>query len=106
MIAFGIGYLAWYGGLGGIDGLSGWTSHDEHALAKAADDARLEETFAPYQGRPIDEIARDPAAIKLGQEIFSNNCATRQSSSAQGSIGFTKLSDANTTRGGAPGGSP
>src|SRR3546814_10526226 len=61
MIAFGIGYLAWYGGLGGIDGLSGWTSHDEHALAKAADDARPEETFAPYKGRPIDEIARDPA---------------------------------------------
>src|SRR3546814_1776847 len=55
MIAFGIGYLAWYGGLGGIDGLSGWTSHDEHALAKAADDARLEETFAPYKGRPRSE---------------------------------------------------
>src|SRR3546814_2760735 len=28
MIAFGIGYLAWYGGIGGIDGLSGWTSQD------------------------------------------------------------------------------
>src|SRR3546814_11482456 len=41
MIAFGIGYLAWYGGLGGIDGLSGWTSHDEPALATAADAARL-----------------------------------------------------------------
>src|SRR3546814_5727477 len=67
MIAFGIGYLVWYGGLGGIDGLSGWSSHGEHALAKAADDARLEETFAPYQGRPIDEIAQDPAALKLGQ---------------------------------------
>src|SRR3546814_12207504 len=26
MIAFGIGYLVWYGGLGGIDGLSGWSS--------------------------------------------------------------------------------
>src|SRR3546814_8748195 len=91
MIAFGIGYLAWYGGLGGIDGLSGWTSHDEHALAKAADDARLEETFAPYKGRPLDEIARDPAAIKLGQSIFSNNCAPCHGSSAQGAIGFHHL---------------
>src|SRR3546814_781009 len=87
MIAFGIGYLAWYGGLGGIDGLSGWTSHDEHALAKAADDARLEETFAPYKGRPIDEIARDPAAIKLGQSIFSNHCATCHGSPERGDRG-------------------
>src|SRR3546814_13214285 len=82
MIAFGIGYLAWYGGLGGIDGISGWTSHDEHALAKAADDARLEETFPPYKGRPNDEIATDPAAIKLGQSIFRNNSATCPGSSA------------------------
>src|SRR3546814_18919153 len=102
MIAFGIGYLAWYGGLGGIDGISGWSSEGEHALAKAADDARLEETFAPYKGRPIDEIATDPAAIKLGQSIFSNNCATCPGSSAQGAIGFPTLGDAIWTGGGSP----
>src|SRR3546814_17044904 len=101
-IAVGSGYVDWYGGLGGSDGLSGWTSHEEHALAKAADDARLEETFAPYKGRPIDELARDPAAIKLGQSIFSNNCATCHGSSAQGAIGFPNLSDALWPWGGAP----
>src|SRR3546814_448673 len=102
MIAFGIGYLAWYGGLGGIDGISGWSSEGEHALAKAADDARLEETFAPYKGRPIDEIATDPAAIKLGQSIFSNNCATCHGSSAQGAIGFPNLGDDIWHWGGSP----
>src|SRR3546814_448670 len=66
MIAFGIGYLAWYGGLGGIDGISGWSSEGEHALATAADAARPGETFAPYKGRPIDEIATHPAATQQG----------------------------------------
>src|SRR5690606_38109980 len=102
MIVFGIGYLAWYGGLGGIEGLSNWSSQDEHALAKAADDARLEETFAPYKGRPIDQIAADPAAIKLGQSIFSNNCATCHGSSAQGAIGFPNLGDDIWHWGGSP----
>src|SRR3546814_4944209 len=39
-IVFGIGYLFWYGGLGTIDGASGWSSQGEHALQKAAADAR------------------------------------------------------------------
>src|SRR3546814_9384623 len=56
----------------------------------------------PYKGRPIDEIARDPAAIKLGQSIFSNNCATCHGSSAQGAIGFPNLSDDIWHWGGAP----
>src|SRR5690606_8209293 len=45
-IVFGVGYLMWYGGLGTFEGMGRWSSQNEHALAKAAADARLEETFS------------------------------------------------------------
>ncbi|HVI59107.1 MAG TPA: cytochrome-c oxidase, cbb3-type subunit III [Luteimonas sp.] len=102
LLAFSVAYIFWFGGLGGYEGYSKWSSAREHALAKAADDARLEETFAPYKGRPIDAIAADPEAVKLGQAIFNNNCATCHGSSAQGAIGFPNLRDDVWHWGGKP----
>lgn len=102
LLAFSVAYIFWYGGLGGYQGYGKWSSAREHALAKAADDARLEQTFAPYKGQPIDAIAADPAALKLGQAIFNNNCATCHGSSAQGAIGFPNLRDDIWHWGGTP----
>ena len=102
LLVFSVIYIFWFGGLGGYEGYGKWSSAGEHALAKASDDARLEETFAPYKGQPIDDIATDPAAIKLGQAIFNNNCATCHGSSAQGAIGFPNLRDDIWHWGGSP----
>lgn len=101
-IAFSIAYLFWYGGWGGYAGIGKWSSAGEHASDKALEDAKLETTFAPYRGKPIDAIARDPAAKKLGQAIFNNTCATCHGSSAQGAIGFPNLRDDIWHWGGTP----
>lgn len=92
-IVFSVAYLFWYGGWGHYDGLSGWSSADEHARDKAVQDARLEEAFSPYRDMAVDAIARDPKAVKLGQGIFSNTCSTCHGSSAQGAIGYPNLRD-------------
>jgi cytochrome c oxidase cbb3-type subunit 3 len=101
-IVFGLGYLAWYPGFGAFAGYGGWSSQAEHDEQKAADDARLEATFAPYQGRPIDQLAGDPTALKLGRSIFNNTCATCHGSSAQGAIGYPNLADDIWHWGGTP----
>jgi cytochrome c oxidase cbb3-type subunit III len=101
-IVFSIGYLVWYPGFGAFAGTSGWTSTKEHDADKAAEDRKLASTFAPYAGKPIDAIARDPKALKLGKAIFSNACATCHGSSAQGAIGFPNLTDDIWHWGGAP----
>ena len=92
-IVFGLAYLAWYPGFGAFAGYGRWSSQAEHDKQKAADDAKLESTFAPYKGRPIDQLAGDPAALKLGRSIFNNTCATCHGSSAQGAIGYPNLAD-------------
>ncbi len=101
-IAFSIVYLAWYGGLGKYAGISGWSSQQEHARDKAASDANLAETFRPYDGQPIDRLAANPEALKLGRSIFANTCATCHGSSGQGAIGYPNLTDDIWHWGGAP----
>ena len=101
-IFFALGYLAWFGGLGGIGGSSGWTSKQEHTAKKAIEDAKLEKTFAPFAGQPIDTLAQDPKALALGRSIFSNTCATCHGSSGQGAIGYPNLTDEIWNWGGAP----
>ncbi|MFD0737853.1 cytochrome-c oxidase, cbb3-type subunit III [Lysobacter koreensis] len=101
-IAFGIGYLFWYGGLGTYQGYSQWSSAREHERDKAARNATLAETFRAYDGAPIPQLAADPAARALGQSIFANTCATCHGSSAQGAIGYPNLADDIWHWGGEP----
>jgi cytochrome c oxidase cbb3-type subunit 3 len=101
-IAFAVGYLVWYPGFGAFAGSSKWTSAREHDAEKAAQDKKLEIAFAPFAGKPIDVIAQDEKALKLGKSIFSNNCATCHGSSAQGAIGYPNLTDKVWQWGGTP----
>lgn len=101
-IVFGVGYLIYYPGLGAFAGTSKWTSAKEQAADKARDDAKLEVTFAPYAGKSIDVIARDPKAVALGRSIFNNTCATCHGSAAQGAIGYPNLTDPIWHWGGRP----
>ncbi len=101
-IVFSIGYLIWYPGMGNFAGYGKWTSQNEHDRDAAADNERLEKTFAPYKGMAIDALARDPQAVKLGRSIFGNTCATCHGSSAQGAIGYPNLTDDIWHWGGSP----
>ncbi|WP_133477543.1 cytochrome-c oxidase, cbb3-type subunit III [Cognatilysobacter segetis] len=101
-IVFGVGYLVWYGGLGGLKGYSGWTSDKEYAADKAGEDAKLNAAFARYAGKPIDAIARDPHAVAIGHSIFTNTCSGCHGSSAKGAIGYPNLTDDIWHWGGTP----
>ena len=101
-IAFTIGYLVWYPGMGAFAGTSGWTSAKEHDADKAEQDKKLAEAFAPYADLSIAEIAKDERALKLGSAIFANNCATCHGSTGQGAKGYPNLTDAIWHWGGTP----
>lgn len=101
-IAFSIGYLIWYPGMGRFAGTSGWTSAGEHDADVAAAQEKLAPLFARFEGRPIDEIARDDEALELGRSIFGNYCATCHGSDARGAKGFPNLVDGNWQWGGEP----
>lgn len=101
-IVFTIAYLLWYPGAGNFAGFGKWSSAGVHDADRAAAEARLADTYKPHEGKPIDVLARDAGAVKLGQSIFGNNCATCHGSLGQGAIGYPNLTDNSWQWGGSP----
>ena len=101
-IFFSIAYLLWFPGMGTFAGYGKWSSAKEHDFAQQADNARLEETFAPYRGKSIDVLAANPDARQLGRSIFNNTCAACHGSSARGAVGYPNLTDDIWHWGGSP----
>ncbi|MBZ6068319.1 cytochrome-c oxidase, cbb3-type subunit III [Aeromonas schubertii] len=132
MIIFGLVYLASYPGLGNWKGLLGWQSSNqdirsladskaatasaqeqgrvvqydrEHAKADELYGAKFRELTYSADGKTykaIEEIAKDPEALKVGQRLFLQNCALCHGSDARGGKGFPNLTDGEWQWGGKP----
>lgn len=132
MILVGLIYLAAYPGLGNWKGLLGWQSSNqdvrslaeskaaidaakgqglmvqydrEHAKADALFGARFKELTYQSDGKSykaIEQIAKDPEALKVGQRLFLQNCAQCHGSDARGGKGFPNLTDEEWQWGGKP----
>jgi cytochrome c oxidase cbb3-type subunit 3 len=51
---------------------------------------------------PIEDVARDPQALKMGGRLFASNCSVCHGSDAKGAYGFPNLTDADWRWGGEP----
>ena len=101
-VVFSLAYLVLYPGLGNFAGHLGWTSTQaaDHELAET--NARLESLYARFRDRPLEELAHDPAATKVGRNVFANNCAACHGSDARGAKGYPNLVDDDWLYGGEP----
>ena len=94
-------YLALYPGLGSWKGLLGWTSVNELRGDQQQAEARYADTFGIYSQMPIEELAQDPEAMKMGLRLFSNNCAVCHGADGGGNFGFPNLTDKDWIYGGS-----
>ena len=101
-IIFGIGYLIVYPGMGNFPGVLGWTQVEQHDREVARAEERFREMRDRYLAMPVEEIAADPAVRKMGQRLFSVNCATCHGSDAKGAYGFPNLTDDDWIWGDSP----
>ncbi len=101
-IAFSVGYLALYPGLGNFAGLLGWSSAAQHEREVAAADATYGPLYAAYAAQPIPALLGDPRALTMGQRLFANNCAQCHGADARGGPGFPNLTDDDWQYGGDP----
>lgn len=95
-------YLLLYPGLGSFKGLLNWTSVKELRGHQQQGDALYAEQFGIYGKTPIEELARDPQAMKMGLRLFANNCAVCHGSDGGGNPGYPNLTDKDWLWGGAP----
>jgi len=99
-IIWGLGYLIVYPGLGGYAGTAKWSSEAAHDQEQSAIEARYASAYAPFRAQPIEVLAGNPQAVKLGGSVFANNCAACHGADARGATGFPNLTDADWLYGG------
>lgn len=98
---FGIIYLALYPGMGSWKGLLGWTSHNQLEREQEKADANYVEKFGRYTNMSVEDVAQEPAALKMGTRLFANNCALCHGADAGGNYGFPDLTDNDWLYGGS-----
>ncbi|HET8730537.1 MAG TPA: cytochrome-c oxidase, cbb3-type subunit III [Moraxellaceae bacterium] len=101
-LVFGVTYLVLFPGLGAFKGALGWTSHGEVAADQAAYQKQYGALYADFAKKPIEELANDTRAMKIGARLFANNCAACHGTDAHGAKGFPNLTDNDWLYGGAP----
>lgn len=95
-------YLMLYPGMGAFPGLLGWTSEGELRQHQAQAEERYSDRFGVYANTPIEELAQDPQAMRMGLRLFANNCAACHGSDGGGAYGFPNLTDNDWLWGGSP----
>jgi len=101
-IVFGLGYLAFYPGLGNFAGKLGWTEVKEYQEEMQKGEAEIAPVYARFASLTTEQLAGDPPAMAIGERLFMNNCAQCHGSDARGSKGFPNLTDKDWLHGGLP----
>jgi cytochrome c oxidase cbb3-type subunit 3 len=78
----------------------GWTGVHEWEKEMNKADAKFGPIFAKFAAMPIEEVAKDPLALKMGGRLFASNCSVCHGSDAKGAFGFPNLADNNWRWGG------
>jgi cytochrome c oxidase cbb3-type subunit 3 len=101
-VAFALGYLALYPGLGSYKGSLNWSSKGQYE----AEIKKADETYGPiyekYLKMDLKAVAADKQANEMGQRLFLTYCAQCHGSDAHGSKGFPNLADNDWLWGGEP----
>ena len=101
-LVFAVGYLVLYPGLGNNKGTLNWSSKGQLEAEIAKAKVEEEKIYAAFRPAAVEDLARDPKALAIGERLFLNNCAACHGSDAKGSKGFPKLTDTDWLHGGSP----
>ncbi len=103
VIGSGVAYFAFYPSLERFSGRVGRPGPESYELqAQQGQGVYDPATYALYATKPLEEIARDPMALRVGQHLFANNCTPCHGTDARGGIGFPDLTDDDWLFGGTP----
>jgi cytochrome c oxidase cbb3-type subunit 3 len=102
-LVFALIYFVLYPALGTWwKGALGWTQNNQYDAEMAQAEDRYGPLFAKFAAQPIEALATDEDALKIGRRLFVNYCATCHGSDAGGGPGFPNLTDDAWLYGGEP----
>ena len=97
-------YVLLFPGLGNYRGLLNWTSTEALQEAAARNDELMATLVQRVRDQPIEQLAADPEASRIGRRLFVDNCAACHGSDARGmaALGAPNLLDDDWLYGGDP----
>ena len=106
-VVFALGYLALYPGLGNWKGVlpgyeGGWTQVKQWQKEVDKANEQYGPLYAKFAAMPVEDVAQDPQALKMGGRLFASNCSVCHGSDAKGAYGFPNLTDNDWLYGGEP----
>lgn len=90
-LVFGLVYGLLYPMFGSKPGLLGWTQSGQYQAEKQRNLEAVKPMFATFMGMSPEELAKDPAAMAIGERLFLNTCAQCHGSDARGALSFPNL---------------
>ena len=104
-LIFAGAYLLLYPGLGNFAGAlpgyeGGWTQVKQWQREMDKAEQAYGPIYAKYASLPVEEVAKDERALKMGGRLFASNCSVCHGSDAKGAYGFPNLTDSQWRWGG------
>ena len=90
-LVWGAIYLVLYPGLGSFAGVLGWTQVNQLETEMQVADDKYGPIYEQYLNTDIATLAKDDAALKVGERIYASYCTTCHGSDARGGRGFSQL---------------
>ena len=99
-IAWAVGYMIVYPGIGAFEGLFGWSQEGQYEQEMQAAEARYEPIYERFAAMEFDDLVQDDDALALGRSLFASYCTTCHGSDARGAPGYPNLTDGDWQWGG------
>ncbi|WP_084224460.1 cytochrome-c oxidase, cbb3-type subunit III [Stenoxybacter acetivorans] len=101
-VLFGIAYFILYPGMGDYKGVFNWSSSNQYEQEVKVADAKYGPIYQKFGQMPVEALAADPQANRIGKNLFDTYCIQCHGSDAKGSRGFPNLTDHDWLWGGTP----
>lgn len=92
-IAWGIGYMIAYPGIGAFEGVLGWSQEGQYEEEMQDASDRYEPIYTRFYEMDFATLAADADAQKLGASLYASYCTTCHGSDARGAKGYPNLTD-------------
>jgi cytochrome c oxidase cbb3-type subunit 3 len=92
-IAWAIGYLIAFPGLGSYEGMLGWSQQGQYEAEMKAAAENYDPIYEKFAAMDFEKLSQNAEAQALGKSLYASYCTTCHGSDARGAPGYPNLTD-------------
>jgi len=94
-IAWALGYMIAFPGLGSWEGTLGWSQEGQYEAEMQTAADRYEPIYEEFAAMDFEALAKNEDANQLGKSLYASYCTTCHGSDARGATGYPNLADSD-----------